>query len=94
MHGKGAFYREWHWEPGGNGSAYLTGLTNAVFAAMEAKRQKLSFAFTKYLSIANPANGASFLMEVDFCISNSYHLLLKRFVGIEWSLIAYPVVSL
>ena len=40
------------------------GLTSAITAGIEAKRRKLTTAFTKYLSIANPANGAQFLSEV------------------------------
>ena len=40
------------------------GLMKAINGAMDAKRKTLSAAFTKYLSISNPANGKQFLMEV------------------------------
>ena len=42
------------------------GLTSAITADIEAKQQKLTTAFTKYLSIVNPANGTQFLSEVQF----------------------------
>ena len=41
-----------------------TGLTSAITARIEAKRQKLTTAFTKYLPVANPHNGDTFLSEV------------------------------
>ena len=40
------------------------GLTSVITAGIEAKRQKLTTAFTKYLLVANPHNGDSFLSEV------------------------------
>ena len=45
-------------------SRTATGLTTAITAGIEAKQQKLTTTFTKYLSIANPANGTQFLSEV------------------------------
>ena len=54
-------------------SCTVTGLTIAITAGIEAKRQKLTTAFTKYLSIANPANGIQFLSEVQSC--NLFHLV-------------------
>ena len=47
-------------------SRTATGLTSTITAGNEAKRKKLTTAFTKYLSIANPANGTQFLFEVRF----------------------------
>ena len=40
------------------------GLTSAISAGTEAKRQKLTTTFTNYLSIANLTNGKHFLSEV------------------------------
>ena len=45
-------------------SHIASGLTSAISAGTDAKRQKLTIAFTKYLSIANLANGKHFLSEV------------------------------
>ena len=45
-------------------SRIVAGLTSAFSAGIEAKWQKLTTAFTKYLSIANLANGKHFLSEV------------------------------
>ena len=45
-------------------SRTATDLIIAITADVEAKQQKLTTAFTKYLSIANLANGAQFLSEV------------------------------
>ena len=39
-------------------------MTNAITAGTDAKRKSLTMAFTKFLSIANPANGKEFLSEV------------------------------
>ena len=39
-------------------------ITSAISAGTEAKQQKLTIAFTKYLSIANSTNGKYFLSEV------------------------------
>ncbi|KAG0597119.1 hypothetical protein M758_UG312600 [Ceratodon purpureus] len=39
------------------------GLLQAINGAMEAKKKSLSPAFTKFLTISNPANGRSFLTE-------------------------------
>ena len=39
-------------------------LRGAIVAAMEAKQKQLNTPFTKFLSIANPHNGANFLIEV------------------------------
>ena len=40
------------------------GLNAAINGAMEAKRKALTAPFTKFLAIANPANGKNFLPEV------------------------------
>ena len=45
-------------------SRTASGLTNAISVGTEARRQKLTTAFTKYLSIANITNGKHFLSEV------------------------------
>ena len=45
-------------------SRIAASLTSAISTGTEAKRQKLTTAFTKYLSIANLANGKHFLSEV------------------------------
>ena len=45
-------------------SRSATGLQGAIVAAMEAKRKQLNTPFTKFLSIANPHNGANFLIDV------------------------------
>ena len=45
-------------------SRTASGLTSAISAGTEAKRQKLTTAFTKYLSIANLENGKHFLSEI------------------------------
>ena len=39
-------------------------MTNAITASIDAKCKSLTTAFTKFLSIANPANGKEFLSEV------------------------------
>ena len=46
MHGKGAFYRERHWEPGGNGSAYLRGARSGGVGYLE-KEQTLGLNWTE-----------------------------------------------
>ena len=45
-------------------SRSAAGLRVAIIAAMEAKRKQLNTPFTKFLSIANPHNGANFLIRV------------------------------
>ena len=40
------------------------GLNAAINGAMESKRKALTAPFTKFLAIANPANGKNFLPEV------------------------------
>ena len=45
-------------------SRTASGLTSAISVGIEAKLQKLTAAFTKFLSIANLANGKHFLSEV------------------------------
>ena len=45
-------------------SRSAAGLRGAIVATMEAKRKQLNTPFTKFLSIANPHNGANFLIEV------------------------------
>ena len=40
------------------------GITNAITASTDAKRKSLTMAFTKFLSIANSANGKEFLSEI------------------------------
>ena len=62
-------------------SRTATGLTSTIIAGIEAKRQKLTTAFTKYLSIANLANGAQFLSEVQF--NNPFGLIqIAMYLGI------------
>ena len=48
------------------------GLRGAIIAAMEAKRKQLNTPFTKFLSIANPHNGANFLIEVRMIYTRVY----------------------
>ena len=45
-------------------SRSASGLRAAINATMDAKKAKLNTPFTKYLAIANPNNGVSFLLEV------------------------------
>ena len=42
------------------------GLRKAIASAIDAKKAKLNTPFSKYLAIANPSNGISFLIEVQF----------------------------
>ena len=47
-----------------DGNRSKSSLRATIIAAMDAKRQKLNAPFTKHLTIANPANGSTCLIEV------------------------------